>query len=232
MRPLAQRLWVLWGEPTEGRRFRIGELWKDTQGYAFAYVDDLGEARAEGFRMLPEFPTFRDARSPFRSAYLFPTFAQRLPSPRRADFESIMATWGVVNADNPLEMLAASGGVQMTDRIELAEHRRDDDDLTVPLFARVAGARYYQEAADKVVANSRLLLVREPSNAKDECAVMLCTTDGQQIGYVPKQYSRLVARAIDAGQAVDALAIRWQTVPGDRPRLVVRLSKPSATPQS
>lgn len=62
----------------------------------------------------------------------------------------------------------------MMDCIELAEHRRDDDDLTVPLFARASGTRYYQEAADTVEANSRLLLVREPSNAKDEFAVMLC----------------------------------------------------------
>jgi hypothetical protein len=66
-------------------------------------VRGLAEARAAGFSMLPEFPTLRDARSPFRSAYLFPA-----------------------------------------DRIELAEHRRDDDDLTVPLYARVSGTRYHQ----------------------------------------------------------------------------------------
>jgi hypothetical protein len=45
--------------------------------------------------------------------------------------------------DDPFEILAASGGIQMTDRIELAEHRAEGDDLSVPLFIRVAGTRYY-----------------------------------------------------------------------------------------
>jgi hypothetical protein len=75
-----------------------------------------------------------------------------------------------------------------------------------------------------------LQLVREASNAKDEFAVMFCAPGIGQVGYVPKQYSRLVARVVDAGQAVDALAIRWLSVPGDKRRLVVRLSKPPATP--
>jgi hypothetical protein len=130
----AARLWVLWGEPIEGRRRCIGELWRDAEGYAFSYVDEVQAARAEGFRMLPEFPELNDVEAPYRARYLFPTFAQRIPSPKRRDFDAIMASWGVAHADNPLEVLAASGGVQMTDRIELSEHRPADDDLAVPLF--------------------------------------------------------------------------------------------------
>lgn len=224
MSGLTQRLWVMWGEPKESRRRPIGELWRDSKGYAFAYVPEVQAAQAEGFRMLPEFPEARTADAPYRARYLFATFAQRIPSPKRADFETTMASWGVVNADDPLQVLAASGGVQMTDRIELAEYRPDDDDLSVPLFIRVAGTRYYPASAH-VQPEMDLQLVREPGNAEDENATMLCAPEGRQIGYVPKQYSRIVAYALDAGHSLRAIAVRWQAVPAVARRLVVRLSR-------
>lgn len=48
-----ERLWVMWGEPKEGRRRTIGELWRDSAGYAFCYVPEVAGAQAEGFRLLP-----------------------------------------------------------------------------------------------------------------------------------------------------------------------------------
>jgi hypothetical protein len=174
--------------------------------------------------MLPEFPELNEVEAPYRARYLFPTFAQRIPSPKRRDFDAIMASWGVVHPDNPLEVLAASGGVQMTDRIELSEHRPADDDLAVPLFFRVAGTRHYA-AAEQVRAEMGLKLVREPGNEHDGYASMLVTSDERLIGYVPKQYSRIVARALDAGHLLETVAVRWLAVPGAPRRLVVRLSK-------
>jgi hypothetical protein len=112
----------------------------------------------------------------------------------------------------------------MTDRIELAEHRSDDDDLSVPLFIRVAGTKHYAASA-QVQPETALQLVREPTNARDQFATMLCARDAGRIGYVPRQYSRLVARALDAGQAVQAVAVRWLAVPAAERRLVVRLSR-------
>lgn len=220
----SDRLWVLWGEPKEGRRRKIGELWRDAQGYAFAYVPEVQDARAEGFGLLPEFPELRGEEAPYRTRYLFATFAQRVPSPRRPDFNALMATWGVINPDDPFEILAASGGVQMTDRIELAEHRADDDDLSAPLFIRVAGTRYYA-AAEQLQLGLELQLAREPENPEDEHATMLRDPGGRQIGYVPRQYSRMVARALDAGYEVQAVAVRWQNVPASPRRLVVRINR-------
>jgi len=125
---------------------------------------------------------------------------------------------------DPLQVLAASGGVQMTDRIELAEYRPEDDDLSAPLFIRVAGTRYYP-ASEHVQAEMELQLVRESVNPQDEYATMLCTPDGRQIGYVLQQYSRIVAQALDAGHSLRAVAVRWQAVPSAPRRLVVRLSR-------
>ncbi len=49
----------MWGEPKEGRRRKIGELWRDSEGYVFAYVPEVRLAQAEGFRLLPEFSETR-----------------------------------------------------------------------------------------------------------------------------------------------------------------------------
>lgn len=81
---------MLWGEPEGGRRLAIGELWRDAQGFAFGYGHEIDLATGKGFRLLAEFPVRRELASPYRSPYLFATFAQRIPSPRRPDFEQIL----------------------------------------------------------------------------------------------------------------------------------------------
>src|SRR5882757_102701 len=76
------RLFVLWRAPDDGTRLPIGELWRMPAGFAFGYVDDLKGAFERGFRLLTEFPVHQTCHDPYRSAYLFPTFAQRIPSPK------------------------------------------------------------------------------------------------------------------------------------------------------
>lgn len=107
---------VLWKD-LKGLRRVIGDLWRTSDGgYAFGYRDDLPSA-GEGWLGLIEFPEHRT----YRASYLFPTFAQRIPGPGRPDRIALLRAWGVVNEDDDLEILARSGGVQETDRIELAE---------------------------------------------------------------------------------------------------------------
>jgi HIRAN domain len=217
------RLWVIWGEPDDGTRRVIGELWRDAEGFAFGYGHELQLALAKGFRMLPEFPESSRLETPYRAAYLFATFAQRLPSPKRGDFLRIIKSWGVADLDNPLEALALSGGIQMTDRIELAEYRAPDDDLSSPLLVRIAGMKKHHGATD-IRAGADLALKREPENAYDVAATMFIAPNGVKAGYVPRQYSAIVARRLDAGHVVTATAVRQLSVPADEGRWVVRLS--------
>jgi hypothetical protein len=76
-----------------------------------------------------------------------------------------------------------------------------------------------------VHAGMELQLVREPDNADDEFATMLRAPDDQQVGYVPAQFSRIVARVLDAEHSVRAVAVLWQAVPASPRRLIVRLSR-------
>lgn len=220
----SEHLFVLWGEPEGGRRLIIGELWRDAQGFAFGYGHEIDLATAAGFRLLPEFPVRRDLAAPYRSPYLFATFAQRIPSPRRPDFERILESWGVQVGDSQLAILARSGGVQMTDRIELAEYRAADDPLERPLVLRVAGMRHYPGGA-WLKEESLVLLAREPQNLRDPFATAIFTEGGEQVGYVPRQYAKPVAKLIDAGVPLVGSALRPLTSPADGGRWLVQIMR-------
>jgi HIRAN domain len=216
------RLWVVWGEPDDGTRRVIGELWRDASGYAFAYGHEIARAKQKGFRLLAEFPEER-LGSPFRCSYLFATFAQRIPSPKRRDFDRIMQSWGVLRTDNALEVLARSGGIQMTDRIELLEPRSETDDLRTPLFVRLAGMKKHAGAAH-IRVGELVALEREPSNEFDTHATKIVAS-GEKAGYVPRPYSALIARLLDAGVELEARAVRQLGDPADVGRWVISLAR-------
>ncbi len=219
----APRLFVIWQTPPPSReRHVVGELWKQKEGFAFAYRSDLELARRAGFTNIPEFPELRTADSPYTSGYLFGTFAQRIPSPQRGDRAAMLAGWAVLDPDDALEILARSGGLLATDRLELAEYRDDTDDLTTPLDVRLAGGRF-QGAIRDVRPNDVLTLEREPANEHDCNATVIRSRAGEKLGYVPRQYSSLVARRLDAGHEITATAAIALPSPPDESRWVIRL---------
>lgn len=221
------RLYVMWSDD-EGRRLVIGELWRTPdQGFAFGYrLDLLPDARARGFHTLPEFPDPRGLDDPYASATLFSTFKQRIPSPVRTDYDKMLRSWGAQSSD-PFEILRCSGGVQMTDRIELAEYRAPDDDLSRPLSFRVAGERH-AGAVSGLTEGRELVLQREPENPKDPSATLVATMDGSIVGWVPRQYSPLIAGLLDDGRRLRAHVERELLLPELRGRWVVQVgSDPS-----
>lgn len=183
----------MWRDEKDARH-PIGLLWRTACGFAFAYEEKL----PSGFHLLPEFPEHRVASSPYEAPYLFPTFAERIPSLRRPDYPDIMASWGVTQPDDMFQVLAYSGGIQATDWVELSEWRADTDSLDAPLRVRAAGARYHPASA-KACVGDNVQLVREPDNVRDVNATLLVLGSGERIGYVPKPFAVLVARLLDAG---------------------------------
>lgn len=220
------RLFTLWRDSVDGTRHVVGELWFEAGGYHFAYADDLEAPAKRGFQELSEFPERRGKEHPYKAPYLFPTFAQRIPDPRRVDRAKILASWGIENVEDRMEILARSGGVQVTDRIELAEFRESDDDLSCPLEFRVSGMRH-QGAADRVAlqAGDRITLRRQRENLHDQCATLVLARGDVTIGYVPRQYSALVARHLDQQKPLDAVIVRKLLLPEETGRWVVRLRR-------
>ena len=69
----------------------------------------------------------------------------------------------------------------------------------------LAGSQYYAAAKvwNKIKPGDRLTLTREPDNRHDRNAVRVDWND-QQLGYVPRAENRAVARALDAGEKLEA----------------------------
>lgn len=212
------RLFVLWRDPLQSERRVVGQLSREAGGFAFRYADGISELPSKGFQMIAEFP---EQGSVYRSPYLFPTFAQRVPSPKRPDYSAIMQGWGVEHRDDAFEVLMRSGGVQMTDHLELAEFREPDDDLTHPLEFRVAGVQF-GAGADTVIIGESLALETEASNPHDPDATHILRLGAERIGYVPRQYSSLFARLLRAKRSIETIAVRRLTLPAPAGRLVVR----------
>jgi hypothetical protein len=214
------RLFVLWSDPGQGRRHVVGQLWRDHRGHAFAYSEELGDALAAGFRPVAEFPEPRGEDDPYRARQLFWTFAERIPSPRRPDYAQLMASWGVEHPDDQFEVLAMSGGVQATDRLEVSEYRPADDDLSTELLFRLAGERH-GAGADDLKTGDDLQLWTEPGNRYDPCATQVLFKGDRKIGYVPIQYSCLFSRLLDAGREIRARAVRRLVLPEERGRWMI-----------
>ena len=84
----------------------------------------------------------------------------------------------------------------------------------------LAGSQYYALAGvwSEIRLGDRLTLIREPENRHDRKATRV-DWNGQKLGYVPRRENNAVARALDAGEKLEArvsrlreLADPWQRV--------------------
>jgi hypothetical protein len=78
----------------------------------------------------------------------------------------------------------------------------------------LAGSQYYavDELWSQIRPGDRLTLVREADNRHDRQAVRV-EWNGRQLGYVPRAENRAVARALDAGEKIEARVSRLRRDP-------------------
>lgn len=221
---MIDRLFVLWRDHHDRTRHEVGQLWRGEGGFRFAYEDDLSFARKRGFRPLPQFPELRTKQRPYVSPYLFSTFLERIPNPDRPDYLEALQEIGSESGDDQLEVLARSGGILLTDSIELAEYRADDDGLSRPLVFRLAGQRFQPAPARELHEGDLIELHREPQNQFDANATVVLRVDGEKVGYVPRYYARMLAHLLESGALVRGKADRRIRMP-EETRWVIRVWK-------
>jgi len=181
-----RRLYVSWRDPI-GSIHPIGLLIRrrvdEGERFLFAYLK-LAELLAE-FRPLPGLP---ELHRRYESRSLFPVFANRLMPRSRPDFDLLAHRVDLDGDADPFEVMARSGGVRATDRVEVfsAPVHTADDRSTCLFFAR--GIRHI-EGAERAVADleagDQLVLSPDPLNGFNPRAMLMRVSDGRSVGYVP-----------------------------------------------
>ena len=172
--------------------------------YTFQYTRGaLAAQDQEGLQPLDAFPSFERA---YKSTELFPLFQNRVPNPKRGDYVDFVNRLGLtVEAANPFEILAISGGGRQTDNLEVFPkiQKRRDGTFSVRFFLH--GWRHVnmdsQKRLSRLNEGDPLQVAVEVNNPVTGAAVQLETADDyHMIGWAPRYLIKdMRARAVPWG---------------------------------
>ncbi len=109
---VAQRLVVAWQHPVERSISPVGFLTYDGSAYQFTYIHNA--LLVKDFRPLLGFD---DLHRSYRSAELFPLFAQRAMDLRRADYQRYVKRLGLEGEPGPWDLVPVKAAVQRAEAI-------------------------------------------------------------------------------------------------------------------
>lgn len=221
---------VLWQDP-ESRAFHtVGELSLLGGRYRFSYSPRAN--RVPGFTGLTEFPEWNQI---YTSDTLFPTFANRVMTPRRDDYVAYLASLGITTpAPEPFEVLARTLGASPTDHLHVLPHPVMMPNGSMSLQFPAHGCRHVDPDGDRlreIVRGDALYFAREPHNTFNALAVLIGQEPGidraRAIGYVPDVLAPLITRMIEAEVpmviAAAHVSLPDPALPLQPPRLLVRV---------
>lgn len=183
-------LYLAWRDPKSRSWFPVGRLSFDGKVYRFVYT--------QGVKQSPHFIPFarmEDLTTIYESDELFPLFANRLLSKKRPEYQDFLHWLNTrPGEDDPLTLLACTGGMQEADLLALfpCPYRGSDNMYRVRFFSH--GLRYLLPEAipriHKLSPGERLYLMPDPQNKHDSEAVGLRTDDpAALVGYCPRYFA-------------------------------------------
>lgn len=186
---MMKKLFLAWQDSQTRHWFPIGKLTFDGKNYHFVYTHGVKKAQAESnFKLLHSFP---ECDRVYTSSELFPLFSNRLMRPSRPDYQDYIQWLNIPqNEDEPIAILARSGGRKATDTFELFSCPERNEDGFYHLHFFVYGLRYMPECSIERVKHlkpkERLYLTRDFQNPYDDKALLLRTEERHSIGYCPR----------------------------------------------
>ncbi|NJN31998.1 MAG: DNA-binding protein [Synechococcales cyanobacterium RM1_1_8] len=197
-------LFLAWQDDTSRAWFPVGRLTYDGLFYRFAYVQGAREAAAKaGFQPIYSFPDFEQVYS---SSKLFPLFANRLLRPSRPDYADFVQWLNLPGENDPLALLARSGGNRKTDTFEVFPCPERDEQGQYQLHFFAHGLRYVPpetvEHLEGLPVGQELWMSHEFQNPYDPEALALKTPDQYNLGYCPRYLVSEVKRLREAGQKI------------------------------
>ncbi|CAN5480422.1 HIRAN domain-containing protein [soil metagenome] len=199
-------LFVAWRSPSTQSWYTIGRLTFEAGVYRFAYTQGARDAQQRGgFTPLASFPQLEQI---YESETLFPLFSNRLPSPSRPDYAEFIEWMSVPqDADDPVALLARSGGERATDQLEVYPRPELEADGLYHIHFFAHGLRYFPQAsrerAERLTPGEQLRLMHDLQNEHDPNALLLRTAqqtpgDIHLVGYCPRYLAPDVLRLLRA----------------------------------
>ncbi len=182
-------LFLAWQDPVSRSWFPIGRLTFNGKEYQFNYTKGVLKAILEClFKPLPSFP---DLSKVYTSHKLFPLFSNRVRPRSRPDYPEFVQWLNIPeHEDDPIALLARSGGKRVTDKFEVFPCPEPDENgrYCIHFFAR--GLRHLPKPAIERInglqVGELLSLAHEFQNRHDPSALLLCTEDRWIVGYCPR----------------------------------------------
>jgi hypothetical protein len=182
-------LFLAWQDPDSRTWFPVGKLTREDGTYNFSYLQGAIQAGEKAnFQPLWSFPDFYISYS---SIELFPLFSNRLLRPSRPDYENFVQWLNIPQQkDDPIALLARSGGRRKTDSFEVFPYLERDEQGNYHIHFFAHGLRHFpkdiQQHVQSLQPGTRLLVTHDIQNAFDSRALILRTEDLHFVGYCPR----------------------------------------------
>ncbi|NMG11246.1 HIRAN domain-containing protein [Brasilonema sp. UFV-L1] len=182
-------LFLAWQDPISRCWFPIGRLTFDGDKYQFVYTHGATNAQSEcGFQPLLSFP---DLNKVYKSVELFPLFSNRLMRRSRPEYKNFVQWLNIPqHSDDPIAILARSGGSKVTDHLEVFPCPEPDENGLYHIHFFAHGLRHLPQCATSRINRAQpgelLWLSHEIQNPYDPNALTLNTEDHHIVGYCPR----------------------------------------------
>ncbi len=195
-------LYLAWRDPKNRSWFPVGQLSFDGKEYRFVYTK--GAKQSSSF--IP-FARMEDLAAVYESDELFPLFANRLLSKKRPEYQEFLHWLNTrVGEDDPLTLLACTGGMEEGDSLALFPCPSPGPDNMYRMRFFSHGLRYLLPEAIPRIHNlssgEQLYLMPDPQNKHDPDAIALRTdAPATLVGYCPRYFTRDFLRLLQEASA-------------------------------
>jgi hypothetical protein len=185
-------LFLAWQAPDIRHWFPVGRLDADSDHakYFFQYTQGALDAKDCGFHPMPSFPEFDKC---YESGELFPMFRNRVLGSQRKDFDIYLRTLALDHND-PIEILAITGGERQTDSFEVFPKIEKQTDGSFRCRFFLHGLRYMPELSQQramlLQPGEELGVSIELTNPKTGVAFQLTSRNYDFVGWTPRYLVR------------------------------------------
>lgn len=191
-------VYLAWQAPETKDWFVVGALTVSESGYQFHYTK--GSLKAKSF--VP-FSGMEDINKSYVSNDLFPLFRNRLLSERRPEYPNFINWLGLEGDEvTPLNILARSGAMRGTDKLQMFRRIDVDKFGNFTHFFFLHGLGYLNKSAQKRVdelsQGEKLFLCQDYQNDYDSEAVLVrADKPAEIVGYCPRYLARDINRLLE-----------------------------------